>query len=92
LAPEESERINQFLCFAIIFWRNYALRVEQDGGDTDITNLTLRLLDPSGSRFQGFFELTGEHSREAGSDELLLPDWEICLVLNVVQYRGTFAI
>ena len=77
LTLSESKRIDPFLSFAVILWDHYTRSVEKDGGDTEITNLTLLLLNPSGSHFQGFSEQNNVHIAETDPDDLL-PDWKIC--------------
>lgn len=69
----KSEKTHYFLYCAVTNWQGYARRVENQGGDSTVTDLVLKLLNPSGPHFRGFIEQSGVHHDEGFGEHL--PKW-----------------
>jgi hypothetical protein len=73
MTPSQTEYTHPFLYQSVVYWQEHVKTVEQDGGDATVTDLVLKLLDPSGPHFKAFLEQSYVHSQEVGDGHL--PDW-----------------
>lgn len=57
LLPQSEVQVSYpFLCTALMGWAGLVTQVDEAGGDDGISDLVLRLLDPSGSHYAAFME------------------------------------
>jgi len=79
LTPDESYRIDPFLPYAVECWDIYVGEVDKKSDvGMEVINLTLLLLNPSRSHFQGLFEQTQLYTAQF-DPAYSLPDWRVCL-------------
>jgi hypothetical protein len=73
MMPVQTQYTHPFLYYSVVHWQDCVKSVEKGGGDATVTDLVLKLLDPSEPHFRALLEQSYVHSLDAGEE--ILPDW-----------------